>query len=58
MNQKLKKYSLYIWLPLAALLLIFIGYLIGLSSSNYMRASQSESWQTSFVFTSDEPDWR
>ena len=57
-RKKVSKYSYYIILPLLLAVMLFIGYLIGLSASNHAHADRAESWQTSFQFTSDEPDWR
>lgn len=54
----IRKYSLYIILPLVALALMLIGYLIGLSSANYAHQNNTQGFETSFHFTSDEPDWR
>ena len=57
-NQKIKKYSLYFWLPVAAALLILIGYLFGLTSANHAHQQQTQGFESSFMLTSDEPDWR
>ena len=59
MNQKkIKKYSLYFWLPIAAALLILMGYLFGLTSANSAHQQNSQGFESSFMLTSDEPDWR
>lgn len=55
MNKKIKKYSLYFWIPLAMAVIMLIGFLIGVTVAN--NAKQG-SFITELRISSNEPEWR
>lgn len=54
----IKKYSLYFWLPIAAIILFLLGFLLGLTKANQAHEQNIQGFTGSFMLSSNEPECR